>query len=129
MDIEFIAQILLLRFGRKYRQLRLSSRKLYSNFGSDRGGGCVTVGALRPFSPGGKGMRMTSDRADTALPTAAGDLRAPARTVGAQERGDLKTEMKDFLTQTRRIYRRTILEFNDSVLSRQTPGPAPGTTL
>ena len=28
MDIEFIAQILLLRFGRKHRQLRLSTRKV-----------------------------------------------------------------------------------------------------
>ncbi len=74
-------------------------------------------------------MRMISDRADTSLPTAAGDLRALARTVGAQERGALETEMKDLMTHTRRIYQRTILEFNDSVLSRQTPGSAPGTRL
>ena len=42
-----------------------------------------------------KRMRMTSDRADTALPTAAGDLQALARTVGVQERGALETEMKE----------------------------------
>ena len=42
-----------------------------------------------------KGMRMTSERADIALLTATRDLRALARTVGAQERGALETEMKE----------------------------------
>ncbi len=79
----------------KARQLlSLQPREVIQHSGSDRGGG-VTVGALRPFSRGGEGMRMISDRAYTTLPTAAGDLRLSPGPWARQERGALETEMKE----------------------------------
>lgn len=133
VDIEFIAQILLLRFGGKHHRLRFSSTRGVL----ERLGECEFIPAQERasllmyydrFREVEKGMRMASDRPDTKLPTGAGELRALARTVGARDGRALEMEMKDLMAATRRIYKGTIADFSNSLPAPPaTQGAAPGT--
>ena len=91
VDIEFIAQILLLVRQKAPAATSLQHQGSYTATpGATAEEGVSLLAHYGRFREVEKRLRMTSDRADTALPTAAGDLRALARTVGAQERGALE---------------------------------------
>ncbi|MCC7261932.1 MAG: hypothetical protein IT369_05330 [Candidatus Latescibacteria bacterium] len=117
VDIEFIAQILVLKLGRTQRDLRLTStRQVLSRLGQT---GQLppqeaqflldTYDRLRGIE---KGMRLASDQAENTLPEGR-ELAALARTVGQHGPEALLTEVTELMGRTRGLFNEIFAAFTD----------------
>lgn len=118
VDIEFIAQILVLKLGRTRRALRLTStRQVLDRLG--QGGLLPTDEAqflldaydrLRGIE---KGMRLASDQAENALPEGR-ELVALARSVGQHGPEALVAEVEELMGRTRGLFNKIFAAFTGS---------------
>ena len=119
VDIEFIAQILLLRFGRAHRQVRDPSTRVVLQRAvdsglNDRERGAALSSAYERLREVEKGMRMTSDRPHTTLPRGERELRSLARAIGSSDGPALRSEIEDLMNSTRNIFTQTLADLGFS---------------
>jgi len=119
VDVEFIAQILFLRFGRQHRQVRDPSTRVVLQGAVDCGlidreCGSALSSAYDRLREVEKGMRMTSGRPHTTLPRGERELRSLARAVGSRDGPALRSEIEDLMDSTRNIYTQTLADLGTS---------------
>ena len=115
VDIEFIAQFGVLRWGRKHRELRrTSTRRILSQLMAmqylDDREGRFLLDAYERLRGIEKCMRISSEQAPNVLPRGR-DLELLARAAGRREPGELEEEVRTLMHETRGIFTRTIGHF------------------
>jgi len=108
VDLEFIAQILVLKLGRQQRELRLrSTRQALARLAElghlQEGAGQFLIEAYDRLRRIEKGMRLASDQAENALP-AGRQLAVLARAVGQSGPQELVGELEELMGETRRLF-------------------------
>jgi glutamate-ammonia-ligase adenylyltransferase len=106
VDIEFIAQILVLKLGRTQRALRLTStRQALGRLGQtgQLPEAQFLLAAYERLRGIEKGMRLASDQADNTLPEGR-ELAALARSVGPASPEELVEEVGELMRRTRRLF-------------------------
>ncbi len=117
VDIEFIAQILVLKLGRAQRELRLTStRQVLSRLGQTgqlpAEQAQFLLDAYDRLRGIEKGMRLASDQADNILPEG-GELAALARAVGQHSPGALVAEVEELMGRTRGLFNEIFAAFTE----------------
>ena len=115
VDIEFIAQFGVLRWGRRHRELRRTSTRqilaqlVAMQYLDDREGRFLldTYERLRGIE---KCMRLTSEQAPNVLPRGR-ELELLSRAAGMRKPGELEEEVRTLMQRTRDIFTRTIGDF------------------
>lgn len=111
-DIEFIAQILLITHGKTTPGLGVSGTRprlvrLLESGLIGREDGQVLLPAYDRFREVEKGFRMMGNRPITALPGGA-ELERLARTLGAADGKALEEELKQLMSDTRKVFERFV---------------------
>ena len=117
VDIEFIAQILVLTLGRRYREMRsTSTRQVLAQYAEIQQVYSAEVGfllqaydELRELE---KGMRMASEQASSILPGGR-ELRVLARLAGKPDPDCLVEDLKSLMRETRRVFDRLLTALTD----------------
>jgi glutamate-ammonia-ligase adenylyltransferase len=115
VDIEFIAQILVLKLGRAQRALRLTSTRQVLSRLSQTGqleGAQFLLDAYDRLRAIEKGMRLASDQADNTLPEGR-ELAVLARTLGHHGPEALVAEVEELMRQTRGLFDKIFAAFNE----------------
>jgi glutamate-ammonia-ligase adenylyltransferase len=115
VDIEFIAQILVLKLGKKRRQLRLTNtRQVLAQtlqMGHlDESQGHFLLDSYDRLREVEKAMRRVSNQASQLLPTGP-ELASLARSVGQPDPEALSREIQDLVRETRRIFTDLFAQF------------------
>jgi glutamate-ammonia-ligase adenylyltransferase len=110
VDVEFIAQILVLKVGYEHPSLRLTGTRqallqLLQGGHLDEGEGRFLLEAYDRLREIEKGMRRASEQADNLLP-AGRDLAVLARALGQDEPQGLVREIEQLMRETRRVFLR-----------------------
>jgi glutamate-ammonia-ligase adenylyltransferase len=110
VDVEFIAQVLVLRWGAQDRELRLKGtrpalERLVEKGHLPRREGQILLEAHARLRTVEKGMRIASDKADDALPEGR-QLEVLARAVGEGDGAALVREIEALMQENRRIFDR-----------------------
>ena len=110
VDIEFIAQLLVLRHGRKSRRLRLTStrqalERLVALGLIEGGDGRFLLDAYERLRLVEKGMRIASEQAEEVLPNGR-ELEVLARGAGVMEAEVFIREISELMEKTRQIFNR-----------------------
>ncbi|MBM3279968.1 MAG: hypothetical protein FJY95_18115 [Candidatus Handelsmanbacteria bacterium] len=115
VDIEFIAQILLLKLGRKERELRLTStRQVLERLGQtgELAGAQFLLDAYDRLRGIEKALRLASDQAENILPEG-GELIVLARTLGQPGPEALVAEVAELMRQTRGLFNGIFATFTE----------------
>ncbi|MBI2504485.1 MAG: bifunctional [glutamate--ammonia ligase]-adenylyl-L-tyrosine phosphorylase/[glutamate--ammonia-ligase] adenylyltransferase [Candidatus Latescibacteria bacterium] len=115
VDIEFIAQILVLKLGRTQRELRLTSTRQVLNRLDQTGQleeAQFLLDAYDRLRGIEKGMRLASDQADNILPEGRG-LAALARSVGPPGPEALVAEVEELMRRTRGLFDKIFAAFTE----------------
>ena len=112
VDIEFIAQIMVLKQGRKDRKMRLKSTRqalvrLLEMQCVNEAEGKFLLAAYDRFREVEKGMRMASEQASNVLPTG-GDLARLGQVVGQHQPEAFQAEIEDLMKETRHLFERLL---------------------
>ena len=108
VDIEFVAQILVLKWGFRDRRLRVGSTRhalqlLVEQGCLDPERGRFLLDAYEDLRAVEKGMRIASDKADDALPTGR-ELEILSRALRAEDVATFQDEVEACMRQTRRVF-------------------------
>ncbi len=115
VDIEFIAQLKVLQWGRRNKELRqTSTRRILAQLVDmqylDEREGRSLLDAYERLRGIEKSMRIASEQAPNVLPSGR-ELELLARAAGRREPEDLSAEIRSVMQETRRIFTRTITDF------------------
>lgn len=108
VDIEFVAQILVLKWGYRDRRLRVGSTRhalqlLVEQGCLDPERGRLLLDAYEYLRAVEKGMRIASDKADDALPTGR-ELEILSRALSAEDVAAFQAEVEEYMRQTRSVF-------------------------
>lgn len=108
VDIEFVAQILVLKWGYRDRRLRVGSTRhalqlLVEQGCLDPERGRLLLDAYEYLRAVEKGMRIASDKADDALPTGR-ELEILSRALSAEDVATFQAEVEEYMRQTRSVF-------------------------
>ena len=108
VDIEFVAQVLVLKWGYRDRGLRVGSTRhalqlLVEQDYLDPERGRFLLDAYEYLRAVEKGMRLASERASDALPTGR-ELEILSRALGAKDVAAFQDEVEACMQQTRRVF-------------------------
>ena len=108
VDIEFVAQILVLKWGYRDRRLRVGSTRhalqlLVEQGCLDPERGRLLLDAYEYLRAVEKGMRIASDKADDALPTGR-ELEILSRALSAEGVAAFQAEVEEYMRQTRSVF-------------------------
>ena len=108
VDIEFVAQILVLKWGYRDRRLRVGSTRhalqlLVEQGCLDLERGRLLLDAYEYLRAVEKGMRIASDKADDALPTGR-ELEILSRALSAEDVATFQAEVEEYMRQTRSVF-------------------------
>lgn len=108
VDIEFVAQVLVLKWGYRDRDLRVGSTRralqlLVEQGYLDAERGRFLLESYEYLRAVEKGMRLASERANDALPTGR-ELEILSRALGAEDVATFESEVAVWMRQTRRVF-------------------------
>ena len=108
VDIEFVAQVLVLKWGYRDRSLRVGSTRRALQLLVERGcldpeRGRLLLDAYEYLRAVEKGMRLASERASDDLPTGR-ELEILSRALGAKDVATFQGEVEACMQQTRRVF-------------------------
>ena len=108
VDIEFVAQVLVLKWGYRDRSLRVGSTRRALQLLVEQGyldleRGRFLLDAYEYLRAVEKGMRLASERASDALPTGR-ELEILSRALGATDVAAFEAEVEVWMEQTRRVF-------------------------
>ena len=117
VDIEFVAQVLVLKWGYRDRSLRVGSTRRALQLLVEQGyldpeRGHFLLDAYEYLRAVEKGMRLASERASDALPTGR-ELEILSRALGAKDVASFQDEVEIWMRQTRRIFSTVFAELTD----------------
>ena len=117
VDIEFVAQVLVLKWGHRDRRLRVGSTRralqlLVERGCLDREQGRFLLDAYEYLRAVEKGMRLASERASDALPTGR-ELEILSRALGAKDVTVFEDEVESCMQQTRRVFSAVFTELTN----------------
>ena len=108
VDIEFVAQVLVLKWGYRDRSLRVGSTRRALQLLVERGcldseRGHFLLDAYEYLRAVEKGMRLASERASDVLPTGR-ELEILSRALGTEDVAAFQDEVEACMQQTRRVF-------------------------
>ena len=108
VDIEFVAQVLVLKWGYRDRSLRVGSTRRALQLLVEQGyldpeRGHFLLDAYEYLRAVEKGMRLASERASDVLPTGR-ELEILSRALGAKDVAAFQDEVETCMRQTRRVF-------------------------
>ena len=117
VDIEFVAQVLVLKWGYRDRSLRVGSTRralqlLVEQDCLDPERGHFLLDAYEYLRAVEKGMRLASERASDALPTGR-ELEILSRALGAKDVAAFQDEVEACMQQTRRVFSAVFAELTN----------------
>ena len=117
VDVEFVAQVLVLKWGYRDRGLRVGSTRhalqlLVEQGCLDRERGHFLLDAYEYLRAVEKGMRLASERASDDLPTGR-ELEILSRALGAKDVATFQDEVEACMRQTRRVFSAVFAELTN----------------
>ncbi len=117
VDIEFVAQVLVLKWGYRDRSLRVGSTRRALQLLVERGcldleRGRFLLDAYEYLRAVEKGMRLASDKASDALPTGR-ELEILSRALGTEDVAAFQDEIEARMQQTRRVFSAVFAELTN----------------
>ena len=117
VDIEFVAQVLVLKWGYRDRSLRVGSTRRALQLLVERGcldleRGRFLLDAYEYLRAVEKGMRLASDKASDALPTGR-ELEILSRALGTEDVAAFQDEVEARMQQTRRVFSAVFAELTN----------------
>ena len=117
VDIEFVAQVLVLKWGYRNRDLRVGSTRralqlLIEQDCLDPEWGYFLLDAYEYLRAVEKGMRLASEQASDDLPTGR-ELEILSRALGAKDVATFQNEVEAWMRQTRRVFSAVFAELTN----------------